>query len=51
MSSATLDVLGDVRVGSGNSEGLILTSPNGNLFRLTVDNAGDVSAISTSILS
>ena len=51
VSSATLDVLGDVRVGSGNSEGLILTSPNGNLFRLTVDNAGAVSAISTSILS
>jgi len=49
-SSPTLDVVGDVRIGSGNTQGLVLTSPNGNLFRIVVDNTGSVSAISTSVL-
>jgi hypothetical protein len=42
---------GDVRVGVGTTQGLILTAPNGSLYRLTVSNTGVVSAISTSVLS
>ena len=50
LSSPTLDVVGDVRIGSGNTQGLVLTSPNGNLFRIVVDDTGSLAAISTSVL-
>jgi len=42
---------GDARVGIGTTQGLILTAPNGSLYRLIVDNSGNLSAISTSVLS
>lgn len=42
---------GDARVGIGTTQGLILTAPNGSLYRLVVDNSGNLSAISTSLLS
>jgi hypothetical protein len=35
-----LDVRGDARVGLNTSQGVILTSPNGTLYRLSVDNSG-----------
>jgi hypothetical protein len=41
--TAKLDVLGDVRVGDSNSQGVILTSPNGTQYRLVVDNTGNLS--------
>ena len=41
--TAKLDVLGDVRVGDSNSQGVILTSPNGTQYRLVVDNSGNLS--------
>ena len=41
--TAKLDVLGDVRVGDSNSQGVILTSPDGTQYRLVVDNAGNLS--------
>jgi ribosomal protein S4E len=44
-----IDVRGDVRVGIGTSQDLILTSPNGTTFRLVVDNSGNLSAISTTL--
>ena len=47
--SQAMDVRGDVRVGIGTSQGLILTSPNGTTFRLVVDNSGNLSAISTTL--
>jgi len=50
-SFASVDVVGDVRIGSGSTQGLILTAPNGTLFRLIVDNSGAVSAAATFILS
>lgn len=43
--------IGDVRVGIGTTQGLILTSPNGSRYRLVVDNSGNLSAISTTVLS
>lgn len=36
-------VTGDLRVGSSDSNGVILTSPNGTEYRLTVDNSGNLS--------
>jgi hypothetical protein len=42
---------GDARVGIGTTQGLILTAPNGSLYRLVVSNTGTLSAISTTILS
>ena len=36
---------GDVAVGTGNTQGVILTSPDGTRYRLRVNNAGDVSAV------
>ena len=36
---------GDISVGTNNSHGVILTSPNGTQYRLRVNNAGDVSAV------
>ncbi len=50
-SFPSLDVVGDVRIGSGTTQGLILTAPNGTLFRLIVDDSGSISVASTSILS
>ena len=38
-----LDVKGDVRAGQDGTEGLILTAPNGNGYRVTVSNAGVLS--------
>ena len=38
--TAKLDVAGDVKVGANTSQGVILTSPNGTEYRLTVDNSG-----------
>ena len=42
---------GDLRVGIDTAKGLVLTAPNGSLYRLVVDNSGNLSAISTSVLS
>jgi len=42
---------GDLRVGINTARGLVLTAPNGSLYRLVVDNSGNLSAISTSVLS
>ena len=39
-----LDVAGDVRAGASSSQGLILVSPDGTKFRVTVSNAGALSA-------
>jgi hypothetical protein len=36
---------GDISVGTNNSHGVILTSPNGTQYRLVVSDAGDVSAV------
>jgi hypothetical protein len=36
---------GDIRVGKNNSNGVILTSPNGTKYRLIVDNAGALSTV------
>ena len=33
----------DVTVGSDQSTGIVLTSPNGTKFRLVVDNSGNLS--------
>ena len=38
-----LDVKGDVRAGQDGTEGVILTAPNGNGYRVTVTNAGALS--------
>ena len=38
-----LDVNGDIRAGQSDTQGLILTSPNGSSFRVTVDNSGSLS--------
>lgn len=43
--SKTLDVIGDVRVGIGTSQGVILTAPNGTQYRLIVDNSGSLSTV------
>ena len=42
----TLDVKGDVRAGQDGTEGVILTAPNGNGYRVTVTNAGALSVSS-----
>lgn len=39
---AKLDVVGDIKVGINTSQGLILTSPNGTQFRLSIDNSGNI---------
>jgi len=41
-----LDVAGDLKAGASSSQGVILTSPNGTKFRVTVSNAGALSASS-----
>ena len=44
--TSKLQVLGgDIRVGINTSQGVILTSANGNKFRLIVDNAGALSTV------
>lgn len=50
-SFPSVDVVGDLRVGVGNTQGIILTAPNGTLFRLIVDNSGAISAASTEVLT
>jgi len=35
-----LSVSGDIKAGANSTQGLILTSPNGNEFRVTVNNSG-----------
>ena len=42
--SYELDVNGDVRAGNNSSAGLILMSPNGTAYRVSVSNAGALSA-------
>ena len=42
--SYQLDVSGDVRAGNNSSQGLILVSPNGTHYRVSVSNAGALSA-------
>ena len=44
--SYQLDVSGDVRAGNNSSQGLILVSPNGTHYRVSVDNSGNLSASS-----
>ena len=39
---AKLDVVGDIKVGINTSQGLILTSPNGTQFRLSINNSGNI---------
>ena len=41
-----LDVAGDLKAGASSSQGVILTSPNGTKFTVTVSNAGALSASS-----
>ena len=49
LASINLNVVGvatfnqDVTVGSDQSTGIVLTSPNGTKFRLVVDNSGNLS--------
>jgi hypothetical protein len=38
-----MEVGGDLRVGSASTQGVILTSPNGTKFRITVSDAGTLS--------
>jgi hypothetical protein len=46
LPTAKFDVQdGDIRVGVSNSNGLILTSPNGTRYRLIVDDAGIISTV------
>ena len=40
--TSKLQVDGDLRVGKNQSNGVILTSPNGTKYRMIVDNAGTV---------
>ena len=42
-SGVKLHVYGDIRTGISSSHGLILTSPNGTKYRLSVDDAGNLS--------
>ena len=39
---AKLDVVGDIKVGINTSQGLILTSPNGTQFRLSINDSGNI---------
>lgn len=41
-------IIGDVNVGLDNSQGLVMTSPNGTQYRLIVDDSGN---LSTSIIN
>lgn len=46
LPTAKVDIQGgDIRVGVSNSNGLILTSPNGTRYRLIVDDAGIISTV------
>jgi hypothetical protein len=42
--TAKLDVVGDIRVGIDTSQGLVLTSPNGTQFRLSIDDSGNITS-------
>lgn len=44
--ASTLDVEGDIEVSGSSANGLILLSPNGTRFRVTIDNSGNLSASS-----
>ena len=38
-----MSITGDAKVGTGNSEGVILTSPDGTEYRIVVANGGALS--------
>lgn len=40
--STNLTVGGDAYIGSGSSTGVILTAPNGNMYRLAINNLGSL---------
>lgn len=42
--ASTLDVTGDIEITGGSANGVILTSPNGTRFRLTINDAGVVTS-------
>ena len=45
-SSESLDIYNsDLYVGIGNTRGVVLTSPNGTAFRITVDNSGNLTTV------
>ena len=44
-TSSGVSVTGDAKVGTGNSEGVILTSPDGTEYRIVVANGGALSAV------
>lgn len=44
--ASTLDVEGDIEVSGSSANGLILLSPNGTRFRVTIDDSGNLSASS-----
>lgn len=44
--ASALDVEGDIEVSGSSSNGLILLSPNGTRFRVTIDDSGVLSASS-----
>lgn len=44
-SDFKLNVLGDVKVGVNTSMGIVLTSPSGYMFRLIVDDLGNLSTV------
>ena len=44
--SESLDIYNsDLYVGIGNTRGVVLTSPNGTAFRITVDNSGNLTTV------
>ena len=43
--SSRLHIIGDARVGINTSQGVILTSENGTIYRLIISNAGVLSTI------
>ena len=38
-------MVGDAYIGTDNSRGIILTSPNGTAYRLVVDDTGSLSTV------
>lgn len=44
--ASALDVVGDIEVSGSSANGLILLSPNGTRFRVTIDDTGALSATS-----
>lgn len=45
ISSTNTTHVNDLYIGTGNSQGLILTAPNGNKFRVIVENSGLLSTV------